>query len=54
MCTLAWREGYFDRFMSSVLALRAGGYSAKLLDMHSDFGYVSAHILCSAKLVSSL
>lgn len=54
MCMLAWREGYFGRFMTSVLAIRVGVYSAGLLDMHSDFGHVSAHKLCSAKLVSSL
>lgn len=40
LCILAWREGYFGRFMSSVLAIRVGGYSARLLDMHSDFGCV--------------
>lgn len=51
---LAWREGNFGRFMSSVLALRVGGYSARLLDMHSDFGCVSPRRLCATKLVSSL
>lgn len=51
---VAWREGNFGRFMSSVLALRVGGYSARLLDMHSDFGCVSPHRLSSTKLVSSL
>lgn len=54
LCMLAWREGYFGRFMFSVLALRVGVYSARLLDMHSDFGCVSAHRLCSTKLFSSL
>lgn len=51
---LAGREGDFGRFMFSLLALRVGGYSARLLDMHSDFGCVSFHILCSTTLVSSL
>lgn len=51
---LAWREDYFGRFMSLVLAISVRGYSARLLIMHHNFGFVSAHRLCSTKPVTTL